>query len=94
MASGWSSSRSTPSCRPCCRIVDGQPDIDIVAEARDVDDAIATIRDQTPDVVLVDTELPISLVVAAVQRLKRECPSRLVAALPGTMIDAWRRSVR
>ena len=40
---------------------------------------IATIRDQTPDVVLVDTELPISLVVAAVQRLKRECPTRLLA---------------
>ena len=55
-------------------IVAGQPDIDIVAEATDIDDAIAIIRDETPDVVLVDTELPISLMVPAVQRLKRECP--------------------
>jgi len=55
-------------------IVGGQPDIDIVAEVADVEDAIAIIRDETPDVVLVDTEVPISLVVPAVQRLKRECP--------------------
>ena len=55
-------------------IVGGKPDIDIVAEATDVEDAIAIIRDETPDVVLVDTDVPISLVVPAVQRLKRECP--------------------
>lgn len=55
-------------------IVGGQPDIDIVAEVADVEDAIAIIRDETPDVVLVDTDVPISLVVPAVQRLKRECP--------------------
>jgi Response regulator containing a CheY-like receiver domain and an HTH DNA-binding domain len=62
-------------------IVEGQPDIDIVAEAADIDDAIAIIRDETPDVVLVDTELPISLVVPAVQRLKRECPGSPVVLL-------------
>ena len=55
-------------------IVGSQPDIDIVAEAADVDEAIAIIRDETPGVVLLDTELPISLMVPAVQRLKRECP--------------------
>jgi two-component system response regulator DegU len=62
-------------------IVDGQPDIDIVAEAADVEDAIAIIRDETPDVVLIDSELPISLVVPAVQRLKRECPGSPVVLL-------------
>jgi len=62
-------------------IVEGQPDIDIVAEAADVDDAIAIIRDETPDVVLIDSELPISLVVPAVQRLKRECPGAPVVLL-------------
>jgi len=55
-------------------IVGSQPDIDIVAEAADVDEAIAIIRDETPGVVLLHTELPISLMVPAVQRLKRECP--------------------
>jgi DNA-binding NarL/FixJ family response regulator len=62
-------------------IVGGHPDIDIVAEAADVDDAIAIIRDETPDVVLVDTERPISLMVPAVQRLKRECPGSQIVLL-------------
>lgn len=62
-------------------IVGGQPDIHIVAEAADVDDAIAVIRDETPDVVLVDPELPISLMVPAVQRLKRECPGSQIVLL-------------
>ncbi len=62
-------------------MVGSQPDIDIVAEAEDVDDAIAVIRDQTPDVVLVDTERPISLMVPAVQRLKRECPGSPIVLL-------------
>ncbi len=62
-------------------IVGGQPDIDIVAEVADVEDAIEIIRDETPDVVLVDTDVPISLVVPAVQRLKRECPGSPVVLL-------------
>ena len=62
-------------------IVGGQPDIDLVAEAVDVDAAIAIIRDTTPDVVLVDTEHPIKLMVAAIQRMKRECPGSAVVLL-------------
>lgn len=63
------------------KIVEGQPDIDIVAEAADIDDAVAIIRDETPDVVLIDTELAIALIVPAVQRLKRECPGSPIVLL-------------
>ena len=62
-------------------IVGSQPDIDIVAEAVDINDAIAISRDETPDVVLVDTELPNSQMVPAVQRLKRECPGSQIVLL-------------
>jgi two-component system response regulator DegU len=62
-------------------IVGSQPDIDIVAEAADVEGAIAIIRDETPDVVLIDTVLPISRMVPAVQRLKRECPGSQIVLL-------------
>ncbi len=62
-------------------IVGSQPDIDIVAEVADVDSAIAIIREETPDVVLVDVEVPIALVVPAIQRLKRECPGSPVVLL-------------
>lgn len=63
------------------KFVEGEPDIDIVGEAADLADAIAIIRDETPDVVLVDTELPISFVVPTVRRLKRECPGASVILL-------------
>lgn len=62
-------------------IVGSEPDIDIVAEAADVDEAIAVIRDETPGVVLLDTGLPISLMVPAVQRLRRECPGSQIVLL-------------
>lgn len=62
-------------------IVDSQPDIRIVAEAADLDGAAAIIHDELPDVVLVDTELPISLMVPAVQRLRRDAPSVQIVLL-------------
>lgn len=62
-------------------IVESQPDIRIVAEAADLDGAAAIVRDEMPDVVLVDTELPISLMVPAVQQLKRDVPSVQIVLL-------------
>jgi DNA-binding NarL/FixJ family response regulator len=62
-------------------IVGSQPDIEIVAEASDVGEAIAIIRDEMPAVVLLDTELPISHMIPAVQRLKRECPGSQIVLL-------------
>ncbi len=62
-------------------IVGSQPDIDIVAEAADLDEAIAIIRDEMPAVVLLDPAYPISLMVPAVQRLKRECPGSQIVLL-------------
>lgn len=62
-------------------IVSRQPGIDVVAEAADVDGAIAIVRDETPDVVLVDADLPIAHLVSEIQRLKRECPGSPVVLL-------------
>jgi DNA-binding NarL/FixJ family response regulator len=62
-------------------IIEAHPQIRVVGEATDVDEAIETIRDQTPDVVLVDTELPIYQIVPAVQHLKHECPGSPVVLL-------------
>jgi DNA-binding NarL/FixJ family response regulator len=62
-------------------IVEAHPQVQVVAEAADVDEAIDMIRDATPDVVLVDTELPIYQIIPAVQRLKHECPGSPVVLL-------------
>lgn len=62
-------------------IVGSQPDIEIAAEAADVDEAIPIVRDEMPAVVLLDTDLPISRMVPAVQQLKRECPGSQIVLL-------------
>jgi two-component system, NarL family, response regulator DegU len=62
-------------------IVEAHPQIQVIAEAADVDEAIDMIRDAMPDIVLVDTELPIYQIVPAVQRLKHECPGSPVVLL-------------
>jgi DNA-binding NarL/FixJ family response regulator len=62
-------------------IVESQPDIRIVAEAADLDEAAAIVRDEMPDVVLVDTDLPVPLMVPAVQRLRRDAPSSQIVLL-------------
>jgi DNA-binding NarL/FixJ family response regulator len=62
-------------------IVGRHPDIDLIAEAADVDAAVRIVSDETPDVVLVDADPPIAGIVSAVQRLKRECPGTSVVLL-------------
>lgn len=62
-------------------IVGSQPDMEIVAEAADLDEAIAIVRDEIPAVVLLDIELPMPQMVPAVQRLKRECPGSQIVLL-------------
>ncbi len=62
-------------------LIEAHPQIRVIAEAADADEAIEAIRDQTPDVVLVDTELPIYQIVPAIQHLKHECPGSPVVLL-------------
>lgn len=63
------------------QMIDDETDIEIIAEAADVEAALPILREDPPDVVLVDTEAPISTVVSAVQHLKREVPSSPVVLL-------------
>lgn len=63
------------------QIIDDEPGIEVVAEAVDVDEALPILREDPPDVVLVDTEAPISTVVSGVQHMKREVPSSPVVLL-------------
>ncbi len=63
------------------QMVDDEPDIAIVGEAADVDEALEMMRADPPDVVLIDCETPIPTVVTDVHRLKREIPSTPVILL-------------
>ena len=53
--------------------------VDVVGEAGDVDEAIAAVTAQRPDVVLLDVHLPGGGGAAVIQRLPDDVPSRFLA---------------
>jgi DNA-binding NarL/FixJ family response regulator len=62
-------------------IMGAEPDFDVVGEVPDVSAAIAFVRDEPVDVVVIDAEPPILPLVPAVHRLRRECPSAAVVLI-------------
>lgn len=55
--------------------LDGEPDMEVVAEVRSADDALAVAEDRAPDVFIIDVELQEPSTNAATHRLALEAPS-------------------
>jgi DNA-binding NarL/FixJ family response regulator len=62
-------------------LVSLQPDLQVVGEAGNGEEALASARDVRPDVVLMDLQMPILDGVAATRRLRQEQPECRVIAL-------------
>lgn len=62
-------------------IVNAQPDMTIVAEAGNGEQALALYRQYRPDVILMDMRMPVMNGFAALAELRREFPSARVVAL-------------
>jgi DNA-binding NarL/FixJ family response regulator len=62
-------------------IIGAEPDLQVVGALSDIGTAIAFVRDEPVDVVVIDTELPIAPLVPAVHALRRECPTAAVVLL-------------
>lgn len=61
-------------------IIDAQPDMTVVAEAVDGEQAIKAYREKKPDVALIDMRMPVMSGVEAAAQIRREFPgSRLIA---------------
>jgi DNA-binding NarL/FixJ family response regulator len=56
-------------------VLDGQPDMEVVAEVRSADDAIAAMEGLAPDVFVIDVELHDPSTNAAARRLTHDAPS-------------------
>ena len=63
------------------RLIDDQPDMRVVGQAADGDQAIAMARTSDPHVVLLDMRMPGLGGVAAIRRLREVCPSTRVLVL-------------
>src|SRR5688572_26565297 len=62
-------------------LIDGQPDLLVIAEAADGEQAIACFREHRPDVVLMDLRMPVMPGVEAIQRIRAEFPEARILAL-------------
>lgn len=56
------------------RALDAEPDMEVVAEVRSADDAMAAIGEHSPDVFVIDVEVQEPTAGAATRRLTRESP--------------------
>src|SRR4051812_9596457 len=73
-----------PAARETLRVMlAGQPEIEIVAEAGNGEEAIALALEHRPDVVLMDVAMPVLDGVAATRRLRELLPRTRVVAFTG-----------
>jgi DNA-binding NarL/FixJ family response regulator len=56
-------------------VIDNEPDMEVVAEVRSADEALAVVEDRAPDVLVLDVELHEPLANAATRRLTQEAPT-------------------
>ena len=63
------------------RILEQEPDLEVVAEAGDGDEAVKLACDLKPDVALVDVAMPRLDGVEATRRIKAQCPAVAVLVL-------------
>jgi len=63
------------------RLLDGQPDFEVVGEAADGSEGIEQARTLQPDVVLMDLRMPVCDGLEATRQIKREVPSARVVVL-------------
>src|SRR5277367_5505973 len=64
-------------------ILDAEPDLEVIGEASNMQDAIALSRRLLPDVLVTDVAFSNGIEVQALGRLRRECPGVRVLLLSG-----------
>jgi DNA-binding NarL/FixJ family response regulator len=70
-----------------CGEVNAQPDMRVVAEARDGAEAVALFRKHHPDVTLMDIRMPRVDGIAAIAAIREECPKARIIVLTTAVGD-------
>ncbi|QYN23067.1 response regulator transcription factor [Amycolatopsis sp. DSM 110486] len=70
-------------------IVDSQPDLDVVAEAGDGEEAVRIARERRPDLVLMDVRMPVLDGVAATERICAALPDVRVLVITTFDLDEY-----
>lgn len=70
-----------------CGEINAQPDMHVVAEARDGDEALALFRQHRPDVTLMDIRMPKMDGIAAISAIREESPQARIIVLTTAVGD-------
>ena len=62
-------------------ILEGEPDFDIIAEVSDGEQALAYAAEMTPEVVIMDINMPVLNGLEATRKIKAQCPDTKIIAL-------------
>ena len=62
-------------------LIDAQPDIEVVGEAKDSPSALALLRETKPDLIIIDMGLPHTSNIQTIKQLRQECPYTRVLIL-------------
>jgi len=74
-------------------LIGGQPDMEVVGEAADGEDAVQRAPELRPDVVLMDITMPGIGGIRAIEQIRRVCPESRVLVLTMHDVPAYLRSV-
>jgi DNA-binding NarL/FixJ family response regulator len=90
----WSACASGSHCTaaastPARKILEAEPDTNVVAEAADGEDAVAAARRLQPDVVLMDIRMPVLDGIEATRRIATAQPSTHVLILTTFGLDGY-----
>lgn len=70
-------------------IVGSDPEIEVAGEGSNGEEALAHVAAQTPDLVLMDLQMPVMNGVQATRRLKRDYPTLPILVLTTYAADEW-----
>ncbi len=73
-------------------LIGAQPDMEVVGEAADGDEAVRKVGEARPDVALVDLTMPGVGGIKAIERIRRESPTTRVLVLTMHDVPAYLRS--
>ena len=62
-------------------LIDAQPDMDVVGEAKDSSSAVVLIRETKPDLIIMDMSLPDTSGIQAIKQFQQVCPHTRVLIL-------------
>jgi len=70
-------------------IVGSDPEIEVVGEGNNGEEAVALVATESPDLVLMDLQMPVMNGVQATRRLKRDHPTLPILVLTTYAADEW-----